>query len=68
MESKLRGDHEFGLVVSDITGESGMSERLAFIYRKRRICRMDMASDLNIDRSSVMDHFICGGEYRGQVL
>ena len=61
MEDKIAGDNEFGLVVSDITGavpgESGMSERLAFIYRKRRIRRTDMASDLNIDRSSVMNHF-----------
>ena len=61
MEAKIAGRDEFGLVVSDITGEvpgeSGMAERLAFIYRKRRIRRMDMASDLNIDRSSVMKHF-----------
>jgi len=61
MESKIAGDGEFGLVVSDITGEVpgevGMSERLAFLYRKRRIRRLDMASDLNIDRSAVMKHF-----------
>lgn len=58
MESKIAGEGEFELVVSDITGEvpgeSGMSERLAFIYRKRRIKRLDMVSDLNIDRSSVI--------------
>ena len=58
MESKIAGEDEFELVVSDITGEvtgeSGMSERLAFIYRKRRIKRLDMVSDLNIDRSSVV--------------
>lgn len=61
MEFKIAGDNEFGIVVSDITGavpgESGMAERLAFIYRKRRILRMDVASDLNIDRSSVFNHF-----------
>ena len=38
MESKIAGDNEFSLVVSDITGqvpgETGMAERLAFIYRK----------------------------------
>jgi len=61
MESKVAGEDEFAMVVSDITGavpgESGMSERLAFIYRKRRIRRTDMASDLNIDRSSVLANF-----------
>lgn len=61
MESKIAGEGEFGVVVSDITGEvpgeRGMAERLAFIYRKRRIRRLDMVSDLNIDRTAVMDHF-----------
>jgi len=61
MESKVAGNDEFGLVVSDINGEvpgeTGMAERLAFIYRKHRVRRMDMASDLNIDRSAVMEHF-----------
>lgn len=60
MESKVAGDDEFEMVVSDITGEvpgeSGMAERLAFIFRNRRVRRLDMASDLNIDRSSVLDH------------
>ncbi len=60
MESKIAGDGEFDLIISDITGEvpgeSGMSERLAFIYRRRRIKRLDMISDLNIDRSSVIAH------------
>ncbi len=58
MESKIAGQGEFDIVVSDITGEvpgeRAMSERLAFIYRKRRIKRLDMVSDLNIDRSSVI--------------
>ena len=61
MEAKVAGDDEFAMVVSDITGSvpgmSGMSERLAFIYRKRRVRRTDMASDLNIDRSAVLEHF-----------
>jgi len=61
MESKVAGTGEFGLIVSDINGEvpgeTGMAERLAFIYRKHRVRRMDMASDLNIDRSAVMQHF-----------
>jgi len=61
METKIAGIDEFGLIVSDINGavpgETGMAERLAFIYRKRRVRRMDMASDLNIDRSTVMQHF-----------
>jgi len=60
MEAKVAGDKEFSLVVSDITGEvpgeSGMAERLAFIYRRRRVRRLEMASDLNIDRSSVINH------------
>ena len=42
MESKIAGDNEFGIVVSDITGavpgESGMAERLAFIYRNAGSC------------------------------
>jgi len=61
MEAKVAGQGEFGLIVSDINGEvpgeTGMAERLAFIYRKHRVKRMDMASDLNIDRSTVMQHF-----------
>lgn len=61
MEAKVAGTNEFGLIVSDINGEvpgeTGMAERLAFIYRKHRVQRMDMASDLNIDRSTVMQHF-----------
>ena len=61
MEAKVAGSDEFGLIVSDINGavpgETGMAERLAFIYRKHRVRRMDMASDLNIDCSTVMQHF-----------
>jgi endonuclease/exonuclease/phosphatase family metal-dependent hydrolase len=61
METHVAGDGEFGLVVSDITGEvpgeRGMAERLAFLFRKRRIRQADMASDLTIDRTSVLAHF-----------
>ena len=61
MESAVAGDGEFGILVSDITGEvpgePGMAERLAFIYRWRRITRLDLASDLTIDRTSVLANF-----------
>ncbi|HAT34811.1 MAG TPA: endonuclease/exonuclease/phosphatase [Rhodospirillaceae bacterium] len=59
MNARVAGRDEFGLVVSDTTGKvpgkSGMAERLAFIYRKHRIRRMDMASDITIDRSAVYE-------------
>ncbi|MCH7681191.1 hypothetical protein IID10_17800, partial [candidate division KSB1 bacterium] len=32
-------------------------ERLAFLYRRHRVRRADMASDLTIDRTSVLGHF-----------
>jgi hypothetical protein len=61
MDAHVAGDGEFGLVVSDITGEvpgeAGMAERLAFLFRQRRIRQADMASDLTIDRTSVLAHF-----------
>lgn len=52
---------EYGLVVSDITGqvpgETGMAERLAFLYRRSRVRRTAMASDLTVDRTGVIEHF-----------
>ena len=35
-----------------------MAERLAFLYRKSRIKRMDMTSDLTVDRSGVLANFM----------
>lgn len=56
-ESRVAGKGEYALVVSDITGEapgeSGMPERLAFLYRHRRIRRLELASDLTFDRTAV---------------
>jgi hypothetical protein len=51
---------EYGLVVSDITGltpgtSSGSPERLAFLFRWKRIRRTELASDISFDRSAVVD-------------
>ena len=58
MESCIAGTEEYGVTVSDITGrvpgELGMAERLAFIYRHRRIRRLELASDLTFDRTAVL--------------
>ena len=60
-EARIAGSGEYALAVSDITGEvpgePGMAERLAFLYRRHRVRRGDMASDLTIDRTSVLGHF-----------
>ncbi len=49
-ESRVAGRGEYALAISDITGEvpgeSGMAERLAFLYRHRRLRRLELASDL----------------------
>ncbi len=61
VDERVGSAGEFGLLVSDITGEvpgeEGMPERLAFLYRKSRIKRMDMTSDLTVDRSGVLKNF-----------
>lgn len=58
-ESRVAGEGEYALAVSDITGKEpgrkGMAERLAFLYRHHRIRRLDMASDLSVDRTSVFN-------------
>ncbi|MCH6587994.1 MAG: endonuclease/exonuclease/phosphatase, partial [Proteobacteria bacterium] len=47
-EARIAGSGEYALAVSDITGkvpgDPGMAERLAFLYRHRRVRRADMAS------------------------
>jgi len=62
VDERVASAGEFGLLVSDITGEvpgeRGMAERLAFLYRKSRIKRMDMTSDLTVDRSGVLANFM----------
>ncbi len=61
VDERVASEGEFGLLVSDITGEvpgeKGMAERLAFLYRKSRVRRMDMTSDLTVDRSGVLGNF-----------
>ena len=61
VDERVASEGEFGLVVSDITGEvpgeKGMPERLAFLYRRSRVRRMDMVSDLTVDRSGVLHNF-----------
>jgi endonuclease/exonuclease/phosphatase family metal-dependent hydrolase len=61
VDERVSSAGEFELLVSDITGEvpgeSGMAERLAFLYRKSRVRRMDVTSDLAIDRTGVIKNF-----------
>jgi hypothetical protein len=50
----------YGLVVSDTTGKtpgssSGSAERLAFLYKRARIERTELSSDISFDRSYVVD-------------
>ena len=56
--TEKRSSKEYGLVLSDITGEvpgeEGMAERLAFMYRRERIRRLELASDLTFDRTAVL--------------
>ena len=50
---------KYGLAVSDVTGgiagKQAMVERLAFLFRWDRIERTEVASDITIDRSAVLD-------------
>lgn len=61
VEAHVAGEGEYALTTSDITGEapgeSGMAERLAFLYRYRRVRRLDMVSDLTFDRTAVFKRF-----------
>lgn len=61
VNERISSAGEYGLVVSDITGEvpgqKGMAERLAFLYRRRRVRRSEMVSDITIDRKGVLDNF-----------
>lgn len=61
VDERVSSTGEFELLVSDITGEvpgeSGMAERLAFMYRKSRVRRMDVTSDIAIDRTGVIENF-----------
>lgn len=48
---------DYGMAVSDMTGvypgESGNSERLAFVFNWQRVSRTEMASDITYDRTKV---------------
>lgn len=61
VDERVASAGEYELVVSDITGEvpgeRGMAEPLAFFYRKNRIERMDMTSDLTFDRTAVLSRY-----------
>jgi len=54
----LLGD-KYGMAASDITGgiagKRGMVERLAFLFRWDKVERTEVASDITIDRSAVLD-------------
>jgi len=49
----------FDVVVSDTTGrfpgDEGLAERLAFVYRKNRVRRTEIASDITYDKTKVVD-------------
>ena len=61
IDERVSSAGEYGLVVSDITGKApgkrGMAERLAYLYRRSRVQRTDMISDLTVDRSGLMQNF-----------
>jgi endonuclease/exonuclease/phosphatase family metal-dependent hydrolase len=61
VDERVSGGGEYDLVVSDVTGktpgERGMGERLAFLYRKNRIRRLDMTSDMTFDRTAVFNRY-----------
>ena len=50
---------DFDLIVSDVTGkfpgESGLGERLAFIYRWSAVKRTEVATDITYDRTKVLN-------------
>lgn len=62
VDERVSGDGEYDLVVSDVTGktpgERGMGERLAFLFRRNRIRRLDMTSDITFDRTAVLSRII----------
>ena len=72
VEKYVAGEGEYSLVVSDVTGkvpgEVGLGERFAFLYRWRRIRRLDMASDLTIDRTGVLKRLVEHGPEFLEVL
>ena len=49
---------DFDLIVSDVTGkfpgESGLGERLGFIYRWSAVKRTEIATDITYDRTKVL--------------
>ena len=62
---------DWGLVVSDVTGAAfnraelirgarGNSERLAFLFRWKRIRRTELASDISYDRTDVVNRIFRG--------
>ncbi len=71
-EARVAGPGEYAIAVSDITGKvpgkKGMAERLAFLYRHRRVRRLDMASDLTVDRTSVLDNLVKNEEAFDEAL
>ena len=50
---------EFDLIVSDVTGkfpgESGLGERLGFIYRWSAVKRTEVATDVTYDRTKMLN-------------
>ena len=58
-EAHVAGEGEYALAFSDVTGSVpgavGISERLAFLYRHRRVRHLGMASDLTYDRTTILN-------------
>lgn len=57
---KSGGRSQYSMTASDITGwspssKNSMVERLAFLYRKGRVERTEVSSDLTFDRSEVLN-------------
>ena len=66
-------ENRYGLVLSDITGDipggPGLQERLAFLYRRDRVSRTEIASDISVDRGPVLRKMRdLAGKYVGAVV
>ena len=49
---------QFPTLPAAFRGRKGMAERLAFLYRSRRIRRLELASDLTFDRTAILSELL----------
>ncbi|MCH8288750.1 MAG: endonuclease/exonuclease/phosphatase [Candidatus Marinimicrobia bacterium] len=66
-------EERYGLVLSDITGDipggPGLQERLAFLYKRNRVRRTEIASDISVDRGPVLRKLRnLAGDYIGALV